>query len=348
MSERQISILDRFREISSQKWIPLQASLELTNRCNERCGHCYIPQFKDDPRRVLSLEQWHLILSELRQAGTLFLILMGGEAMLNPYFWEILKRSGDLSFHTSMITNGLKITSPEVVRRLKDFGLRNMTVSVYSLNPEIHDQMTRVKGSHAKTLRAIEWARQENLEVTLNCLLTKNNIDGIFELEDWALENNYSLKVDPMITPKLDGNLDPTRLRATPEQLLSYYREKARKWPRGKPRPSGENLENYTCNAGKGKCAVTAYGELLPCIEIREPLGNLTETPFAQLWHGESVQKWRHMKWKDIEGVDTEMVSFCDHCPGMAKNEHGDGRKPTCFSKDVAAVKRRVYEDPKP
>lgn len=322
----------------------MQASLELTNRCNERCGHCYIPKFWDDPKRVLSKDDWFHVLNELRSAGTLFLILMGGEAMLNPHFWDILKKSGEMNFHTSMISNGLKISNFETAQRLKDLGLKNLTISLYSLNPEIHDKMTKVKGSQVKTMAAIELARQAGIDVTLNSLLSKDNIEGIFDLEDWALQKDLSLKTDAMITPKLDGGLEPTQLRASYEQLKLYYQLKIQKWPAARPQASGETLDNYTCNAGKGKCAVTAYGELLPCIEIRESLGSLIEKPFAELWHGESVQKWRHLKWQDIQGADQQTASFCDHCPGMAKNETGDAKKTTCFSKDLAKIKQELSQ----
>lgn len=337
-----ISILDKFRQISSHQFIPMQASLELTNRCNERCSHCYIEDFSDDPKRVLNKDQWFQILEQLRGAGTLFLILMGGEAMLNPFFWDILQRSSQLSFHTSMITNGLKIQSSDIAQRLKSAGLKNATISLYSLDPLIHDKMTRVRGSQQKTLKAIELCLENNIEVTLNCLLTKENINGIFDLEDWALAKNLSLKVDPMITPKLNGNMEPTQYRASMDQLKAYYQEKMRRWPNGKPKASGETVDDYTCNAGKGKCAVNAYGDLFPCIEIRDSLGNLLEKPFHELWHGERVKPWREMRWKQIKDVDQDTVSFCDHCPGMAKNETGDPLKTTCFSKQVAKIKKEI------
>lgn len=336
------SILDKFRQISSHQFIPMQASLELTNRCNERCTHCYVEEFKDDPKKVLTLQQWFIVLEQLRKAGTLFLILMGGEAMLNPLFWEILRKSNELSFHTSMITNGLKIQSKEIAQKLKDYGLKNATISLYSLNAATHDQMTRVRGSQKKTLNAIEFCREQGIDVTLNCLLTRENIEEIFALEDWALEKDLSLKVDPMITPKLNGNLEPTKYRASAQQLKSYYQEKMRRWPNGKPKASGESLNDYTCNAGKGKCAVNAYGDLFPCIEIRDSLGSLLEKPFQELWHGEKVQPWRQMRWKQVKDVDQDTVSFCDHCPGMAKNETGDPLKTTCFSKQVAQIKKEL------
>jgi MoaA/NifB/PqqE/SkfB family radical SAM enzyme len=334
-----ISILDKMRVRSSSQWIPMQASLELTNRCNERCGHCYLPSFKDESGKVLQLSEWYNVLEQLRSAGTFFLILMGGEAMLNPHFWDILAKASDLHFHVSMITNGLKITSFEVAQKLKQSGLINATISLYSHDPDVHDRMTKVKGSHIKTVNAIRWCRQAGIQVTVNCLLTKNNIDGVFDIEEWAMKEDLMIKFDPMITPKLDGNMDPTKLRATEEQLRWYYAEKIRRWPKGRPKSSGEQSSDYTCNAGKGKCAVTYSGDLLPCIEIREALGNLKTTKFSELWENHIASKWRSIKWGDIEGATDQMRSFCDHCPGMAKNETGSPTQMTCYSKMVARVK---------
>lgn len=317
----------------------MQASLELTNRCNERCGHCYLPSFKDDPEKIMALADWERVLSELREAGTLFLILMGGEAMLNPHFWDILKLAHDRSFHVSMITNGLKIQTPEVSLRLKNLGMINVTVSLYSNDAEIHDKMTRVRGSHAKTIRAIQLCREAGLQVTLNCLIGKQNIHSIFDLEDWAMREDLMLKFDPMITPKLNGDMSSTLERASENQLRDYFKEKIRRWPNGRPKSSEESGGDYVCNAGKGKCAVTYSGDLLPCIEIREPIGNLRRERFSDLWSNHIVSKWRDIKWKDVEGADQKMMSFCDHCMGMAKNETGSPLKMTCYSKMLAGIK---------
>ena len=324
---------------------PLQASLELTNRCNERCGHCYIDDFSDDAQKKLTKDQWFDILHKLRDAGILYLILMGGEAMMSPYFWDILKKACDMGFHVSMITNGLKIKSLDVAKRLKDDGLSLVTMSLYSAHQETHDAMTKVSGSHARTLKAIDFLLATQIEVTLNCLLTKDNIDTIFDLYDYAKMKNLMLKVDYNITPKLSGNLYPTKLRATKKQLQRYFLELIKQYPHAGPSPSGENESSYICNAAKGKCAVTAYGDLLACIEIRKPLGSLLNTDFATAWESEEAKKWRNLRVKDMEGLDSiEVQNFCDHCPGLSDHEHGNHLKMTDFANNVAHLKRDIWK----
>ena len=343
VNESQASVIDQWRNKSSRKFRPLQGSLELTNRCNERCTHCYIEKFWDDPTKVLTLDQWKHCLHELKSAGVLYLILMGGEAMLNPHFWGIADEAARLGFHLSMITNGQKTTDVHVAERLKSVGFSVITVSLYSLDAAVHDQMTSVRGSHAKTMSAIEYYRQAGLNVGINCLLTSANIEGYFDLADWCIERNMEIKADPHVTPKFNRDLGPTKLRATPEQLKSYYEKIVERWPAGAPKAVIESAGDFVCNVAKGKCAVTAYGELLTCIEIREPLGLLTEKSFDELWSGGIAAKWRNLKVGDLKSRDSNgSENFCDHCPGMALHEDGDPMQVSSYAKVIAKIKREA------
>jgi len=339
-----MSLLDKWRENTANQAIPLQASLELTYRCNERCTHCYIEKFWDDPKKVLALNDWEKILDELKSAGTLYLFIMGGEAMLNPLFWDILTAAQKRHFHLSMITNGLKIQTIEIAERLKNLGVKNVSISLYSIYPEIHDAMTQVKGSHQKTLNAISLLRSAQIKVGINCLLTKNNIDDYMKLALWCLQENLEMKVDPTVTAKLDGDLAPTAYRANKEQLTRHYEQVATTWPRGVPRPIYEKGADYVCNAAKGKCAVNPYGDLLSCIEIRKPLGNLVKQSFTEAWNSEEANKWRNIRNQDLKGVDQKTKAFCEHCPGMALNEINDPLKILDHSQMVAETKKEVYD----
>ena len=342
----EISVLDRIRSVSTDKWIPLQASLELTYRCNERCTHCYVEKFWDDPGKVLTIEQWSRVLSELRSAGTLYIILMGGEAMISPLFWQILKMSVEMGFHTSMISNGQKLADRATAQKLADHGCAQVTISLYSVYPEIHDGMTRVKGSHEKTIQAIENCLASGIDIGVNCLLTQENINGVFELEKWCMDRNVQMKVDPMVTPKLNGDITPTFLRASYSQLEWFYRERARRWPKSTPKASQETATSYVCNAAKGKCAVNPYGELLPCIEIRESLGNLTTQSFTDIWMSETADRWRKLLVKDLKDYPLSADgSFCDHCPGMAKNEDKDPHQVSHYARKLAEIKRAVNRE---
>lgn len=346
----EVGLLDRWRAESTNQFIPLQASLELTYRCNERCTHCYIDRFWDDPQRVLKLDDWIHILDELKKAGTLYLVLMGGEAMINPLFWDISREAAYRGFHLSLITNGLKINSLSVAKKLKEVPFHHINFSLYSLDPLIHDQMTSVPGSHKKTMDAIHYCRESDLEIGINCLLTSANIEGYFSLAFWCVERGIEIKEDPTVTSRFGGDLSPLKLRASDDQLRKFYQKRATLWPRSTPRPERIKKEDYACNIAKGKCAISPYGELLGCTEVRSPLGSLVENSFEEIWYGKLAQKWRNIKLEDIENFDevsSECGSYshCEHCPGMALNEEGDPFSLTKDSLRLAKIKNEVFRE---
>ncbi len=341
-----MSILTRFNETSVSKLIPLQATLELTYRCNERCSHCYLATYDDnaDGRPPLRLEEWCRILDQLADAGTMLIVLIGGEAMMHPQFWGVAEHAVSRNFALDLITNGLLIDEP-AAERIADLGFLNITISLYSLNPEIHDRMTRRKGSHARTLGAISRLRARGVNVGLNCLLTQSNIDTCLELDDWAKAHGLRVRFDPMVTAKTDSSLASTETRASAEQIQNYYRRLKRQG-RG-PVPGLERGdEEPVCNAGRGKAAVSPYGDLLTCLEVREPIGNLREHSFEELWRSPQAEKLRGYTNRDLK-FDSSCGDgkFCDHCPGMAGAETGDRMTPVPFIMELARIKRQVFED---
>ena len=78
-----------------------------------------------------------------------------------------------MGFHVSMITNGLKIKTQKIADQLADDGLRVASFSLYSLEAEVHDKMTRVPYSHKRIMDAIHYCHMAGIRPTINCLLTK-------------------------------------------------------------------------------------------------------------------------------------------------------------------------------
>ncbi len=338
-----MELIHQFRNERLEKYRPFKGTIELTYRCNERCSHCYLDNFQDDETKTLNFKQWQHVLRELKSGGVLYLDFIGGEPMLHPYFWEILEEAVELGFYTGIITNGLKLDE-KAVDRLDDLGVSNVTLSLYSLNAAIHDHMTNVKGSHQKIMKAIEYLADYRVNFSLNCLLTKHNIESYFELEDWAKANNYRIQPDPFITAKTNGDNAPLKERASFEQLHSFYKEQARreKWQHFQRH---ENLEDEVCGAGKLKCAVDRYGDLLTCLEIRDSLGSLLKSSFEELWGSKKANYWRHLKNKDLKNFSCSSGFSCDHCPGAARQESGDELLVSQYAKNIQLAKNRVLEN---
>ena len=74
--------------------IPLSTAFELLPLCNMNCEMCYIRMSREElarQGRIGSADEWLHIAEEMKEAGTLFVLLTGGEPMMHPQFWEIYR-----------------------------------------------------------------------------------------------------------------------------------------------------------------------------------------------------------------------------------------------------------------
>ncbi len=103
---------ERLHQKAASLHIPVSGSLEVTQRCNLRCMHCYIPLSKrKGPRKVeLSISEIQHILDEIKEAGCLWLLLTGGEPLLRTDFLDIYKFAKHKGFLLTLFTNGTLLT----------------------------------------------------------------------------------------------------------------------------------------------------------------------------------------------------------------------------------------------
>src|ERR1700726_5273225 len=154
--------------------VPLAVHLDVTYRCNERCVHCYLDH--DDHGEMTTAEIAD-VLAQLADAGVFFLTLSGGEVLMRRDFFEIVERARQLLFNVKVKTKGVIIREKEATR-LRQLGVEQVQISVYSHQPEVHDGITKLPGSLNKTIRAIRFLKAQGLKVTIaNVLMVGNFTD---------------------------------------------------------------------------------------------------------------------------------------------------------------------------
>ena len=88
-------------ERSLGKRAPVEVSIEVTHRCPLNCQHCYnnLPMGDSAARTSeLSLDEYRRLLTELQQAGALWLLFTGGEIFGRKDFPEIYKEAKKRGF----------------------------------------------------------------------------------------------------------------------------------------------------------------------------------------------------------------------------------------------------------
>src|SRR5208282_1040152 len=160
---RMSTLMEEMNERAQKAGVPLSVQLDLTYRCNERCVHCYLDH---EDHGEMTTSEIKDLLKELAGAGVFFLTLSGGEIMLRQDFFEILEHARALTFCVKLKTNAILIREREA-QRIRALGVDSIQVSIYSHRPEVHDAITKVPGSLARSLAAIRFLKSQGLKVTV-------------------------------------------------------------------------------------------------------------------------------------------------------------------------------------
>lgn len=310
--------------------IPLQAHLDVTWKCNERCGHCYLDHGIGGD---MTTDEIKKAFDQLAEAGSLFLIISGGEIMLRKDIFEIVAHARSLTFDVRLKTNGILIDE-DAAGRFGEMGVRRTDISIYSWRPEVHDAVTMIRGSFVRSIAAARLLRSQDIEVSLSVPIMKQSSEDYPGILALAAELGVLTKFDPMITPRLDGDSGPLDYRVSNETLKSLYRD-----PRlgdvedvcAPPPPVTEGvLDGHSCGAGHSAVYITPQGDVTPCVQFPMVCGNLRRNSFAEIWNGVKFRQLRDVRVRDLPVCSTcANSSTCSRCPGLAYVETGDFRAPS-------------------
>jgi radical SAM protein with 4Fe4S-binding SPASM domain len=333
-------VMDGLTTRTARKRVPISVHFDLTYRCNERCVHCYLDH---DDHGELTTAECIGVLEEVAEAGALFLTFSGGEIFLRTDFFVILAAARRLHFDISLKTNALLIT-PERAARLRELGVRRIQISVYSGDPAVHDAITKVPGSFARTIAAIPRLVGQGLKVKLACPLMKENLSAYRGVMELAEKLGVPYVLDLTITPMMDGSHGPLAHRVASSALLPVLQDPVLNWYHVPPSAEqsvapGPKLgsavssglessvyDDIPCSAGHNSCYISPYGDVLPCVQLPKAAGNLRRQRFAEIWYrSPALEEVRSVRDTQLPVCShCEIRKYCERCPGLALMEGGD------------------------
>ncbi len=303
------SISERLFRISRKKKIPLIVNFEVTHQCNLNCIHCY--HLKKKINEELTYEQIKKILISLRDAGTMFLIITGGEPFFRKDILYILKQAKELNFSIIIFTNGTLITQ-EIAKFISGIVPFSVHISLYSVKEKVHERITGKPGSFEKTMKGIQLLQNNGVNPVIKCPVMNENINSIDELRAWADREGLQIKIDPFIAPCYKNNAIEITLHRLPVEMINktIINKGLYNINDFKPR------ENMECFASKNMAGIDACGNVYPCIVWREKFGNIIKEEFKDVFKNMNPD----YNWLE-ECKDCENLPFCGICPGVAKVE---------------------------
>jgi len=155
--------------------------ISVTDRCNYRCLYCmpadgvrWLPEILSDENIV------EIVKAAVDAYGISRFKLTGGEPTIRPGLIELVAKLAQIDGVTdlSLTTNGQRLAG--MAKDLRAAGLRRLTVSLDSLQPEKFKRITRT-GDLSAVLAGIEAARAAQFEsIKINCVTMRGVNDDEF------------------------------------------------------------------------------------------------------------------------------------------------------------------------
>lgn len=207
--------LDHLIAKQTDSTVPFSVGFEMTSRCNEDCSHCVRSRWMGNE---LTYDEIVNILEQLAAEGAMELTFTGGDPLVREDFLPIMRKSHELGFALFLFTNATLITR-EIAQELAKLRVQEVDISVYGVTPEIHDGITRLKGSLRRTMRGISYLDEAGIMVNVKMVLMKQNFHELPALKAMCQKNGWQFRYDYILFPRDDGSTDVWEQRISDDQI---------------------------------------------------------------------------------------------------------------------------------
>ena len=245
--------------------------LEITQKCNLKCSHCYVSSAPTIPLYgKMTDDDWIEVIRSAGQLGCRRVQFIGGEPTVHPRLGKFILEASRIGYtFIEVFTNGTSITP----RRAEFFAANNVNIacSFYSDNPGVHDDITGRKGSFRLTLEGIR-------ELMLNGISPRI---GFIEM---AKNKGQYNKVKNFLLNEGLRNVGFDREREF-GRAAQYLEDKI---------GSDFAFGDLCSNCWRGRLCVSYSGEAYPCIMSRNvPVGNVLEGGLQSVVIGDALRDFR-------------------------------------------------------
>lgn len=161
-----------------------KALIKVGYACNEHCSFCHTQDVRHIQGTSSEVE------AKIDRAAALghdMVVLSGGEATIRPELMAWADRIAGHGMDLGLVTNGLVLAYGPVLDGLLQRRLRYVYMSLHGAQPKIHNRLVRAD-SHSVAVDALRGLSGRGLDLTVNCVVTRHNVDHLQPLVDLMLQ----------------------------------------------------------------------------------------------------------------------------------------------------------------
>ena len=308
--------------------------LQLTNKCNLTCPHCYA-RSGARAARELSLDSKLALIDAFADLGGVRLFLTGGETLLDRDLRAVIAHAKSRHLFVYLSTNGFGVNE-RTAARLAGLGVGAVNVSIDGACAETHDAFRGRKGAYDQAVRALRAFIQTGVACASHTTLTKANLGQSVEISKQmralGARASYFVRMLPQ-----GRALEHQELIPTMEEYAAEREAELRSRPRGPDvmaKTSPPPAQTARCSAARSQIYVRADGVCFPCPSLEHEtlaMGVFPDQPLVEIWRGghADVEAMRRFDPRAIaECRDCRHQKQCrGGCAGNSLHLYGDWRR---------------------
>jgi radical SAM protein with 4Fe4S-binding SPASM domain len=315
----------------------LSMEIEFSRRCNFHCPYCYVPQ-NPSLENELSGEEILDVILQAKDLGAKRIIILGGEPTIYPHVLEMITFIRGQDLEVEMFTNGSHVT-PDLAKQLFDHNVR-VVLKMNTFDEKLQDTLSGTRGSHKLIQEAFHNLKQagypsEEAFLAVSTVICQQNTHKIVDMWQWLRDQDV-VPYFEMITPQENAkqnewlSVDSGKLYDIFSEIAEIDRKRyGYVWD---PQPP---LVGNKCLRHQFSCLVTSRGEVMPCVGVTIPVGNVREQKLRDIIEdSEVIQDLRDYRHTIMGPCQTcEKAEHCYGCRGAAYQLTGNylASDPLCW-----------------
>jgi len=200
-----------------------KALLQITERCNLHCAHCFLSAGDYGDTMPIEIIR-NILIPRLKDCRVISVTLTGGEPFVHPEIIEIARLLRSTNIRVGICTNGTSVTRNQM-EALAKIGNVHLNVSLDGFRPESHGKFRGDKASFAKTIETIR--RLSKYRLLQGLLVTPNNLAEINEyakLCEFAIQNGATyVLMNPLSS--MGRGVKAQKILKAPDEVMRQIRE---------------------------------------------------------------------------------------------------------------------------